>query len=416
MTASPPRSRVLQVTSTAQIGGAEQLVLRLLEHYDRSRFEMAVVAMEPEGPFLDEVAKTGAEATGLPSQNPFSPWTRRAFAALLESGGFSLVHIHGLRADILARGLVRRAGPSGPLTAPACVSAIHSPDPWRRFYHVWADRWTARGGRVDLFISVSEAGRQSRIEREKFPPEKIIVIPNGVDPERVERKGEVCDHRESADCAVAAGASESPRRDRKRAEAAVAEDSGAACARCGLPTHGGPLVVIVSNLRYMKGHYDAIRALAFLREDFAGLRFAFAGRDDTAGAVEAAARKAGVYDRILFCGFVPDPFPLMRAADVFCMPSHWEGSPTALLEAMALGCAIVATTGGGTPEIVRHEREALLVSPRDSRALAAAIARLLRDRDLGRRLGAAARERVRQDFTAQQMVARIEEAYAELLA
>ncbi len=89
----------------------------------------------------------------------------------------------------------------------------------------------------------------------------------------------------------------------------------------------------------------------------------------------------------------------LRAADVFVLPSRDEGLPMTLLEAMAHGKAIVATTAGGISEAVRHDVEALLVPPDDPPALTAALARLLTDEALRRRLGAAAQARFAQDFT-----------------
>ena len=98
------------------------------------------------------------------------------------------------------------------------------------------------------------------------------------------------------------------------------------------------------------------------------------------------------------------------------MPSHWEGSPSALLEAMALSRPIVTTTGGGIPEIVRHEREALLAPPGDAAALADSLGRLLREPDLGARLGRAARARVIERYTVARMTDALQDIYASLAA
>jgi glycosyltransferase involved in cell wall biosynthesis len=86
------------------------------------------------------------------------------------------------------------------------------------------------------------------------------------------------------------------------------------------------------------------------------------------------------------------------------MPSRREGLPLALLEALAAGCAVVATSVGGIPEVVGQEGEAaLLVQPEDPEALADAMGRLFADGDLRRRLGRAGRERVHREFSRQRM-------------
>ena len=367
--------RVLHLTSSAQIGGTERMLLRFLEKCDRSKFAHSVAAMQSEGPLLDACRKMDIETIGLASQSPFNAQTRGQMRALLESAEYSLVHAYGLRADVLARGLAHRA------RVKAYVSAIRSPDPWRRHHHVWLDRWTARGGRVDLFISNSEAGRTSRIERERFAPDKIVVIPNGIEPPALDS----------------------------------AFDADRVRAKFGLSRDDSPLVAVVSNLRYMKGHLDVIRALKILIRQWPRIRFVFAGRDDSEGQIQEAAERVGVSDRIVFCGFVDDPLPLVRLADAYCLPSHWEGCPTALLEAMALERPIVATRVGGIPELARHEQEALLVPPSDPPTLAVALSALFENPDLAMRLARAARRRVMECFTLDRMVEQIESAYADLL-
>ena len=381
MTGSSPRPRILELTSSARIGGAEQNLVRFLGGRDRSRFEYAVAALEPAGPLLEAVRGLGVQAVGLPGPNPFSPRLRRQLEKLLERTSPDLVHAYGLRADVVARSLARVRGTS------VYVTAIRSPDPWRRFYHVWLDRWTARGGRVTLYIANSEAGRESRIQREKVPPDRVITIPNGVPlppgPTAVEFK--------------ASPAAEALRE------------------RLSLPRGAGPLVVVVSNLRRMKGHTDLVAALVHVRERWPAARLLLAGRDESRGRVERAAVRLGLGPNVQFLGFVSDPLPLMRLSDVFCLPSHWEGCPTALIEAMSVGCTIVATRAGGIPELVRDGREALLVPPRDPARLSSALLEVLEDGALASRLAAAAQQRARRHFSLETMVRRLEDTYARLL-
>ncbi len=95
---------------------------------------------------------------------------------------------------------------------------------------------------------------------------------------------------------------------------------------------------------------------------------------------------------------------LHKSFDIFVLSSTTEGLGTSLLDAMACGKPIVATTAGGIPEVVEDGVTGLLVPPRDERALAAAIVRLLKDRGLRETLGAAGLARVRERFSAERMV------------
>lgn len=105
----------------------------------------------------------------------------------------------------------------------------------------------------------------------------------------------------------------------------------------------------------------------------------------------------------------------LRAGDIFLMPSFGEGFPNSLLEAMAAGCACVATPVGAVPEIVDDGVEALVMQPGDDAALAQAMLRLAQDNDFRLRIVAAAQDRLRRQFTAEQVLRRLEDGYEKLL-
>lgn len=162
----------------------------------------------------------------------------------------------------------------------------------------------------------------------------------------------------------------------------------------------GPLVVFLARLAHDKGLLDLVRAAR--RVD---ATFAVCGRD--AGAAAGARREAP--PNVRFVGPVPDPRDAYAAADVFCLPSHYEAFGLVLLEAMAQGRPVVATTAGGMPEVVGGA--GVVVPPRDPGALAAALSRLLGDADACRRLGEAGRARA-GSFLWEDVVAALEETYA----
>ena len=114
-------------------------------------------------------------------------------------------------------------------------------------------------------------------------------------------------------------------------------------------------------------------------------------------------------------GFVEDPARHWASASVYAQPSRHEGLPLAVVEAMAVGLPVVATNVGGLPEIVEHGTTGLLVPPDDPEALASAVADLLRDREQGRRMGAAGRERVARRYNLAAMVDRLLEVYGTLV-
>jgi glycosyltransferase involved in cell wall biosynthesis len=165
-----------------------------------------------------------------------------------------------------------------------------------------------------------------------------------------------------------------------------------------------PLVAEVGRLCDVKGQHELIAAVARLP----GARVVLVGADlEQGGAYERTLRdradELGVADRVVFAGYRDDAARVVAAADVFALPSWTEGLPLVVLEAMALGRPVVATTVGGTPELVSDGETGLLVPPRDIEALTAALKRVLDDGALRRRLGEAGRRRVRERFSSEAM-------------
>ena len=132
-------------------------------------------------------------------------------------------------------------------------------------------------------------------------------------------------------------------------------------------------------------------------------------------AVLAQADRLGVSGRLDWVGYQDDPTAWLSSTRVAVLCSDAENCPLSLLQAMANGCAVVATSVGGVPELVRHGREGLLVPPGDARALASALSRLGSDQELRERLGRAAAQRA-AGFTAGTMTSRLLTTYQAALA
>ena len=131
--------------------------------------------------------------------------------------------------------------------------------------------------------------------------------------------------------------------------------------------------------------------------------------------LQALAHELGIAERVAFLGFREDVPRLLESADVVVLPSLAEGLPLAVLEAMAAGTPLVATAIGGTDEAVVDGVTGLLVPPGDASALAAAVNRVLNEPEEARQRAEAAAARVASDFTADQMVVKVESVYNELL-
>lgn len=166
---------------------------------------------------------------------------------------------------------------------------------------------------------------------------------------------------------------------------------------------------------HAKGVETLVQAVARARTP--DLRLTIVGDGPDRPAVEALARRLGVSDRMRITGFVShDRIPgILASADVLVLPSLYEELGTVLLEAMQVGLPAIGSRVGGIPEAIEHEVTGLLVPPGDAVPLAAAIDRVLCDRELAKRLGANARSRAGRydvDAVAQQVHA----LYAQLVS
>lgn len=192
-----------------------------------------------------------------------------------------------------------------------------------------------------------------------------------------------------------------------------------ATADAGAP--GTPVAAVPDRILFLgriepaKGTAELLDAVARLAPRFPQLRLVMGGSGDLDGLRRAAAER-GIDGRIDLPGWLDAAArdAELACASVFCLPSHAEGLPMAVLEAMAAGKAVVASKVGGLPELIRDGENGLLVPPRDAAALAQALARLLDDAGLRSRLGAAARGTVETQYSTQAVCGRLAAIYNDL--
>jgi glycosyltransferase involved in cell wall biosynthesis len=226
-------------------------------------------------------------------------------------------------------------------------------------------RWKYR--QVDCFICASTAIRDMIIA-DGVPATRVFVVHEGIDLGHVEAAPPANLHAE-----------------------------------LWLPHHA-PIVGNVAALVPHKGQRHLIEAAALVLKKIPDARFVIAGEGELREPLERQIRDHHLEKHVFLVGFRPDVLSVHKAFDVFVMSSVTEGLGTSLLDAMACGKPIVATTAGGMPEVVRNGETGLLVPPRDHEAMAAAIAKLLTDEPMRRAMGAAGEARVREHFSAERMV------------
>lgn len=179
---------------------------------------------------------------------------------------------------------------------------------------------------------------------------------------------------------------------------------------------GDEVLVIgtVANLRVTKGYPDLLAAARLLLDRRPGVRFVSVGQGPLEAELIALRDELGLVDKFQFLGHREDAPRILSALDVFCMASHHEGLPVAMMEALVLGLPVVATSVGGVPELVTDGQEALLVPPRRPDLLADALEFLVDHPD--RRLEMSANATATADgLSVVRAVRRTEEIYREML-
>ncbi|MEW6245962.1 MAG: glycosyltransferase family 4 protein [Nitrospirota bacterium] len=364
MTTAQP---VMLVSNHAEIvGGGEVSFLAIPETLDRTRW-MPIVVVPAEG----AVAQRCRAMEILTHVVPM-PTLRRPSPALVQSVAelhrlivetdAAIVHANGSRA-------MAYAGLAGKWAKRLVIWHVRVADPggWLdRILFSLADRVIVNSHAVGRRFAWAETG-------------KVRCIHNGVDTARFAPRP-------------------APKDLRKRL--GVAE--------------GEPVVASVGRFVPYKGYDDLLDAAALVRTVRPDTHWVLVGDGELQRELEAQSRRLNLGPWVHFTGWLDDVRDVLALCDVFVLPSRGEHFGRVLIEAMAMGKPVVATDGGGVPEIVRHGETGLLVPSGRPPALARVILTLLDDPAYAASLGAAGRERVEREFSLSRHVTQVERLYGEL--
>lgn len=364
-TAHPPL-HVVHVDSENSFSGGEVQVFLLMEGL-RERGWHNVLVCQPDSRCASEAEARGIETRLVPMRSDLDVPGLLRLTRLLGRLQTDLVHLHTGRATWLGGIAARLAG----------VPAVTTRRMDRPVRSGWRTRWIYRS-LVQRAAAISPAVAQRLAEAGVGA--RATVIRSAVDPRALTPTGS---------------------RDAIRATLDVSGN--------------GLVLLVLAALVRRKGIDVLLQALEVLGARGIRPTLWLAGDGPERAALEAQARTAGISEQVRFLGRRDDVADLLAACDVFVLPSRREGLGVAALEAMAAGRPIVASAVGGLPEVVVEDRTGLLVPPDDAGPLAEALARLLRDEGLRRRLGSSGPERIGEGFLAEQMVSSYVELYAEVL-
>ena len=365
------RTRVLIVNSTLHIGGAEQVAASLARGLDRDQFEVAACYLKEPGLVAEQMVASGVELLHLPGFRPNQPdyFTSLKLRGLIRSRDIRVIHTHDIH-GMIDGAICRILAPSVRF-----VHTFHFGNyPHRRPHYKWIEGSLWR--LADTLVAVGHNQANQIHKCFGIPLDRLRVIWNGVDDPSL------------------------------KAQPRQLED---------LSGPGVPVIASVSTLIPQKGLEHLLQAASILKASGDRFVLVIAGDGGLRDSLRTLANELGLNECVRFLGWVPQASEhLLPTCDIFVQSSLWEAMSVVVLEAMASSKPMVVTDVGENQHVVLNERTGLVVAPGDPGALADGLRRLLRDADLRRRMGSAARQRYESEFTTRNMISAHESLYREL--
>jgi len=357
-----------------RIGGTERQVANLALGIDPLQFDLHLACLCQMGELLEELETLRVPRPEFRIGSLYSPrtlWQGIRLAHYVRRNLIQIVHSYGFYPNVFTVPVARLAGAS------IVVASIRDTGDLLTPTQTWLQKLVCR--LADCVLVNAEAIRESLIEQ-GYAPSKIVVIRNGI----------------------------------ALSNFTHSERSAVLRRELGFPP-SARLVAVFSRLNPMKGVEYFLDAASIVAERFPDVRFLVAGDGGSRKELEDRARRLGLEARIVFTGFRSDVRELLSEAAISVLPSLSEGTSNTLLESMAAGLPVVATQVGGNPEVIEDGVSGLLVPPRDSAEIAAAVGRLLEDEGFARRLGQAGMRRVSELFSLSGSVQQTEHLYQRLI-
>lgn len=370
------RRKVLWLTKGLGLGGAEMLLALTAARLDPARFEVHVAYLLPwKDALVPQLEERGVRVRCLGARRTVDPRWPLRLRRLLRTEHYDIVHTHSPVPAVAARVLTG----SG-------TRLVHTE------HNVWSRyRWPTYAANAATYrrnaavIAVSD-GVADSIVRPRWLPGRpyaeVETLLHGVDPDQAR-------HGEQA-------------RRHARRLLDLAPDT--------------PVIGTVANLTPKKDHAGLLEAIDRARADVPDITALLVGTGPLEAELRSNVDDRGLGDHVRFLGMRDDVPELLPALDVFVLGSRFEGLPISLLEAMAAALPSVCTRVGGIPEALTDGQEGLLVPAADPSALATAVTKLLQDPQLRATMGAAARQRVRRDFSIDRAAERTAAIYDGLLS
>ena len=367
--------QVLETIRQGLIGGGETHLLSLVEQLDKNVFEPSLLSFT-DGPMVERARSLGLRTRVIYTEKPFDIRVWKRVRQLMKDWNIDLVHAHGTRAasNVL--------WPSKMNNLPL-IYTVHGWSFHRdqqalvRKIRILSEKYIT--SRTQENISVSESNKLTgKTYLKNF---ESVVIPNGIDQSKF-----------------------APKRSYKNIRSEIGIDRDAI------------LILFIARFTHHKQPLKLVEGFHRAQKQIPSLRLLMVGEGDAKAEAEGLVNKLNIRDKVYFQPFRSDVPDLMASADIFVLPSLWEGMAISLIEAMSMGMVVVASDVDGNSEVVKHKVNGWLVGLENiEENLAQAFVTLSQDRSLRNALQEQALSTINMRFSSAVMTRQTEEIYHRII-
>jgi glycosyltransferase involved in cell wall biosynthesis len=373
--AVPKKIKILEGIRQGKIGGGESYLLSLVENLDRSAFEPVVVSFT-DGPMVERLRSQGITTHIIYTEKPFDFRVWKRVQKLIEDEHIDIVHAHGTRANSNMFWAAKKT--ARPLVYTCHAWSFHlDQNPVVKKMRILGEQYLT--AKADVNICGSKANRETG--RQLFKNFDAVIINNSIDPKRFNPHGVYKNIREELGIAV--------------------EDL---------------VIASVARFTLQKQPLKLIAAFAEVSKKVPHAKLLMVGDGEQKEEAIRLIQKLGIQNKVILQPFRQDIPDVLAAVDIFVLPSLWEAFPIALLEAMSMGKAVIGTNVDGTPEIIEHEKNGLLIELDGlEKNIADALLRLCTDHGLLKKLQQAAVKSIYNTYNVETLARKNEDVYRQLI-
>jgi len=365
--------KILQTIRQGKIGGGESHVLELVEELNKEYYESIVLSFT-YGPMVDRLKSMGIKTYVIETERPFDFRKWRKVTEILKSERIDIVHAHGTRANSNTYSSAKKLG----------IPVVYTVHGWS--FHP-DQGFLLKGLRIlgekflvdksELTICVSD---NNLIDASKeFPMKRAEVVKYGINLKKFNPALSFPDIR---------------------AEFGIDKDT--------------VVIGYVVRMTKQKDPLTLVHAIALIPSHL-NVKFLFIGDGELKESAIKLAKELNVSSKIQFVDFRQDVPSILNGIDVYCLPSLWEGLPIGMLEAMAMGRAVVVTAIDGAKEVIKNMENGILVPVQDPEKLAEALILLIDNPELRKKIGENAAATILSDFNVSKMTRKVESIYDKMI-